>query len=136
MHVFAYGTLMATQVWDRVVAGSYENMTGRAEGFRRLCVIGEEYPGLVEVGKGSFQGVVYLDVGEDDLQRLDYFEGEEYKRVSIPVVLENGDTITCQTYLFKDKYRHKLTDREWLYDCFLKKGMKSFLSAYSGWEER
>jgi len=133
MNIFTYGTLMVREIWCRVVKDGYRSASGIISGYARFTVAGERYPGLVESPSGSLAGVVYFDVNDADVARLDHFEGEEYERTEVFVELAEGQKIACQTYLFKHEFRHRLTDNVWSLDEFLHTGIKEFLSGYAGW---
>lgn len=100
MHVFTYGSLMYPEVWERVVRGRYRSSPATASGFARFAVKDETYPGMVPTVDGSVQGIVYFDVAVEDVQALDAFEGEHYRRDAISVTLENGESTMAGTYIF------------------------------------
>ena len=133
MHLFAYGTLMAEQVWQRLVVVRYRREEAELVGFRRLAVAGAGYPGLLEAEQHVVRGVVYRDLATEDIARLDRFEGEEYRRIKVTVRLADGSELTCQTYLFRPEYRHRLSDREWSFEDFVSHGLAAFLADYKGW---
>jgi gamma-glutamylcyclotransferase (GGCT)/AIG2-like uncharacterized protein YtfP len=99
-NVFTYGSLMFPQVWSRVVAGSYRSVPATAPGHARFVVTGETYPGMVAQSSASVEGVLYLDVGSDDLAALDRFEGGEYRRAVIEVELDDGSRAPAATYIY------------------------------------
>ena len=134
MDLFVYGTLMAPAVWHKVVKGEYDSRPGRLHNYQRLCVAGASYPGLIASAGSAVDGVVYFDVSTSDMQRLDLFEGDEYERIMVEVELENGEKTSCQTFLFKEAFRRRLTNVEWSYEEFLKSGLQEFLETYAGRE--
>jgi gamma-glutamylcyclotransferase (GGCT)/AIG2-like uncharacterized protein YtfP len=123
--IFTYGSLMFPEVWQRVVLGEYESASAAAPGYRRFAVRGETYPamvaaavGTVEAGEGvpttlagvpdgagenpprpAVAGVIYYGVSPLDCNRLDIFEGPEYRRERIRVILIDGQVVEADTYI-------------------------------------
>jgi gamma-glutamylcyclotransferase (GGCT)/AIG2-like uncharacterized protein YtfP len=134
MNLFVYGTLMDEEIWNQIVRGRYERLPARLDGYGRRRVQGENYPGLIEEEKGHVHGVIYFDVAGEEVERLDRFEGKEYQRIKVRVALEEGKNLECETYLFKKIYRARLTDQDWDFEAFIKKGKNRFIEHYKGWK--
>ena len=124
-HVFTYGSLMFADVWTRVVAGRYESLRATLQGHARFQVRDETYPGMVETGGAAVNGVLYLDVGDDDLARLDRFEGSDYERCRVEVVDAEGRAHAAETYLYRRVDR--LLTSAWEPDAF---AMQRFIDTY------
>jgi gamma-glutamylcyclotransferase (GGCT)/AIG2-like uncharacterized protein YtfP len=102
-HVFTYGTLMFGEVWHRVVSGEYEAVRGWIRGYARYRIRGELHPALLQDAEAPpLEGVVYLDVGPDDLAALDRFETAAYRRRRVAVELEGRDRASAWVYVFVD----------------------------------
>jgi gamma-glutamylcyclotransferase (GGCT)/AIG2-like uncharacterized protein YtfP len=99
-HVFTYGSLMFPQVWGQVVAGNYRSTPATARDHARFSIGGETYPGMVAQTGGTVKGVLYLDVGPEDVAALDRFEGEAYERRNIELVLPDGALVIGAGYLY------------------------------------
>ncbi len=118
-HLFAYGTLMFEAVWRAVVGRTFRTQRARLHGFTALQVRGRPYPGLVPAATTSnVQGVVYLDLDPEAVQRLDSFEGHQYRRIQVEVQT-GGGLLSCQTYRFRDAFTHLLSDTPWNPEEFL-----------------
>ncbi|MCX8097861.1 MAG: gamma-glutamylcyclotransferase [Casimicrobiaceae bacterium] len=127
--VFTYGSLMFPVVWQRVVRGRYESVPGTVHGFRRLVVRGESYPGLVATRRSdTARGILYLEVSDEDLDRLDRFEGPPYVRLTTPVHLDDGRLRLAQTYLATPALA--LERKDWDPDRFAREGLERFLREY------
>ena len=98
-HVFTYGSLMFPPVWSLVVAGRYRSLAGTLAGHARFAVDAQDYPGMVVRSGASVDGVLYLDVDEADLARLDRFEGDDYRRAMVDVATAEG-TLPAETYVY------------------------------------
>ncbi len=124
-NIFTYGSLMFPEVWTRVVAGDYRSVRARLDGHARFEVRDQTYPGMVAQPGASVEGVLYLDVDDADLARLDHFEGDDYLRASLALACDDGVARGAQTYLYR------------LTDCLLKTSwqpeafaMQRFLDTY------
>ena len=134
-HVFTYGSLMYEQIWNLVVAGVYEKSTATISGYTRRAVRGEDYPALLgQAGAAATDGILYFNVSAADLCRLDEFEGRYYRRKQEPVVVENGSTFTAEVYVFKDRYRHLVSETEWDPAQFETAGIDRFIENYTGFQ--
>lgn len=126
-HVFTYGSLMFPEVWQRVVRGNYRSGPARLDGHARFEIAGETYPGMVAAsGAGAgVEGVLYFDVSPADMAALDAFEGAEYRRDVVRVMLESGETVEAGTYIYL--LPQKLSGSPWMPDAFQ---MERFIGSY------
>jgi gamma-glutamylcyclotransferase (GGCT)/AIG2-like uncharacterized protein YtfP len=132
MNVFTYGSLMYAPVWERVVCGRYRSAPARLDGWRRHALAGVTYPGAVVSHGAAILGRVYFDIGGDDLLRLDAFEGGEYRRDTVHVVLPEaaGASAPAQVYAFLDGTR--LRPHDWDAALFVREHLSGFADAHVG----
>ena len=106
VHVFTYGSLMFPAVWTRLVPRPRASVAARLDGFVREGVRGQSYPGIRPQAGACTIGRVYLEIDEAELGRLDAFEGAEYRRESVTVVMATRDgrciTIAAEVYRFTE----------------------------------
>ncbi|MCA9239762.1 MAG: gamma-glutamylcyclotransferase [Planctomycetales bacterium] len=134
MFVFTYGSLQVEAVWTRVAGVRCETAPGVAHGYSAYRVSGQDYPGMVADAAGSTAGLVYFDVPDHAVARLDRFEGSEYSRRPIDVKLENGERLSCQAYVFLSL--DGLTTESWRLNEFLTTGaVERFTARYVGFTE-
>lgn len=122
VNVFTYGSLMYEAVWARVVRGQYASARARLAGFRRLAIRNESYPAVVPDAQAEVLGRLWFGVSPDDLERLDRFEGSEYRRQTVSVAVlpardgtsggtaggqpaQPQDPVSAQCYLWLDPAR-------------------------------
>lgn len=98
-HVFTYGSLMFPEVWSLVVVGTHRRVAARLDEHARFTIDGESYPGMVPAAGSRVEGILHLDVDESDLERLDRFEGADYRRGSVDVVTPDGP-MRAEAYLY------------------------------------
>jgi gamma-glutamylcyclotransferase (GGCT)/AIG2-like uncharacterized protein YtfP len=134
MNVFTYGSLMFEPVWSRLVRGSYGKKAARLHGFTRRRIRGDVYPVVFRSQDEDWvDGIVYLDVSDEDLLHLDSFEGEIYARQSHWVAVEGADEgIVADAYVLKESYAHMRDDREWDPSWFARHGLPAFIGHYKG----
>ena len=127
-NIFTYGTLMFKPVWTKVTGGLYKSQKAILTGFERKSVKDQFYPVLIPSGSQSkLHGIVYCDIDEATLFKLDMFEGGYYVRKIVRINLHNGDAMAAQTYILKREYYHIIGDNEWGPLQFENKDMESFL---------
>lgn len=133
MNLFTYGSLMFDEVWSQLVRGDYLKRSARLRGFTRRRVQGDVYPVVVQSHEGDWvDGVVYFDIGPDDLKRLDLFEAEPYDRQTHVVVVDDREEHHADTYVLKDCYRHMIHDCEWDPQWFAREALPIFIGSYKG----
>jgi len=117
------------------VAGSpLKSTPARLRGFRRFLVKNEKYPGIVPSTEGLVSGIVYHGLTASNWQRLDQFEGDYYNRQAVTVLLEDGQQLTVDCYLFRPELSHLLTEIEWDFATFLEQGKTTFQHQYCGFK--
>ena len=134
MHVFTYGTLMFTEVWQAVVGRSFETLEGTARGFAIYRVVDAVFPAIVAGSERDLvQGVVYLDVDQASLDRLDLFEDDFYERQALWVECADGLRRAAEAYVVPAQNRHVLTDEPWLAQDFVARGdLARFIANFAG----
>lgn len=128
MNVFTYGSLMFPEVWTRVVRGVYRSAVGTVTDCRRHAIAQETYPGMVRAepdSGASVTGIVYFDIDPADVVALDAFEGADYRRETVDVTLDTGETVQADTYFYLPTAR--LLDDPWEPDAFQ---MQRFIATY------
>jgi gamma-glutamylcyclotransferase (GGCT)/AIG2-like uncharacterized protein YtfP len=124
-NVFTYGSLMFPEVWTRVVAGSYRAVRATVGDHARFMVAEQDYPGMVARSGAQVAGVLYLDVDEADVARLDHFEGDDYRRATLALVDAEGIAHRGDAYLYLPTER--LLTTAWEPDAF---AMERFIATY------
>lgn len=130
-NIFTYGSLMFAEVWQDIVKLPYENQPAWLDGFRRTYILGDQYPVVLpRAGQKNLQGVVYFSVKNQDITRLDRFEGDHYYRRRVhPTIQADGQTKTIEAdlYVLKPKYAHLASTRPWDPEIFEVRELRHFL---------
>ena len=113
-HIFTYGTLMFEAIWLRVTGIKCNSCRAQISGFQRKAVKGQVYPVLIPGSKNDkVDGIIYLGVNDDIIQKLDRFEGQAYKRRKVQVEINDGSKIPAQTYILKKTFFSIIENKTW-----------------------
>jgi len=111
--VFVYGSLLFSDVFEAVTGASPPRTEARLAGYARYRLRGETYPAIVPEPGAETLGAVYRGVTRAVLGRLDRFEGEEYLRTRVEVVLASGDRVTAHAYVLDPLEHRRLEPEPW-----------------------
>ena len=123
--LFVYGTLLCPDVATAVLGRAPAVEHARLYGYERVKVRGEHYPGIP--GNGNVEGAVWRDVTAAEITVLDAFEGELYTRTLLQVCLMSGEPVHAAGYVFRDAFRHLLTQDAWDVRHFVRYFKDAFL---------
>ena len=135
MNLFVYGTLMDREIFQIVAGELPSSDQAILHGYIRKQVIGEVYPAIAERTESEVVGILYDNLSETALHRLDRFEGDQYDRCRVKVSLQTGQFADAQVYVFAEKSKQRLSSDNWDYQAFLNGEKELFLKGYSGFRE-
>ena len=126
--LFIYGTLLDDEVLSAVLGHdcrSIQSVEAEAPFMRILKVAHVDYPCLLE-GQDSdvADGALLTGFSDDDIAKLDQFEGENYKRMALDVISENR---LVKTWAYQPLIALE-TDGIWSFDRWSKEGRTAFLA--------
>jgi gamma-glutamylcyclotransferase (GGCT)/AIG2-like uncharacterized protein YtfP len=124
-NIFTYGSLMFDEVWRQVVSGCYRSDAATLHHHQRHALTGLSYPGVVAMPDIHVAGRLYYEVSAEDMARLDVFEGAEYRREALQVMLAGGELVSAWTYIWLDAQR--LSGQPWRSEAFR---LHEFLETY------
>ena len=135
-HVFTYGSLMFETVWNLVAQGEYEKSDATLANYIRRAVINQEYPAVLpQIDPAGVDGILYFNVTDNDVLRLDEFEGQFYTRKQEQVMVKNNTLLSAEVYVIKDHYRHIVSENEWDPVHFETTGINRFIQNYAGFHQ-
>lgn len=87
-----------------------------------------DYPGMIAEAGHSVRGTYVTGLNDLDIVRLDYFEGAEYERRPVKVVLlredeSEGEVVATSTYIYTAG-EQRLEKREWDFEEFKREKMR------------
>ena len=130
MHsLFCYGTLMYPPLLNHLLGGEADVREASLIGYRCLAVKGEKYPGIVPSTGERVRGLLVRRVPAGAWQRLDRYEGEFYRRESVEVKCADGRHDNAWAYVFRPRFRSRLSRRAWCYDAGARAYARSQLAA-------
>ena len=128
--IFVYGSLMFDEVWDSLVKGKFQKSDGQLQGFQRFSIHGEYYPAIVRKNDSHVKGKIISGLSNKHMNILDDFEGHYYQRSKVKVWQGSTNPMLCDAYIFKGKYHHRLSRKEWNPENFHKHQIKLFMKTY------
>lgn len=131
--LFAYGTLMCSQIMGEVSGMVPSHRVAVIKGYSRRTVKGECYPALVEEEGAHVTGVLYSGISALAWNRIDRFEGPMYARRLVTVELSGGSLTNACTYVFRPEFSRMLGEKGWDYKSFVQWGLPRFRRHYSGY---
>ncbi len=127
MNIFTYGTLMEPSLFRAVCGKAFLSKKAVLSEYARYRVKNETYPGIIHSPGRRVKGVVYLDVDDGSIHRLDRFENVYfYFRTAVSVKAETG-MIPAETYAVKWEHRDVLSHEAWDFENFRKHHKQAYL---------
>jgi gamma-glutamylcyclotransferase (GGCT)/AIG2-like uncharacterized protein YtfP len=132
--VFVYGTLSFTPVMSALLGRRMTGVPAQIKGYKRVWVKDKAYPALV-AAPGITDGVLHQDVTDDELQLLDTFEDDFYKRVAVTIRLPDRKTVPATTYVIPTENRSFATNELWDRDEFGRKHLPQYIHMVSQYRQ-
>jgi gamma-glutamylcyclotransferase (GGCT)/AIG2-like uncharacterized protein YtfP len=129
-HLYAYGTLQVGAIFAQIVGRAIEGQPATLTGYACYRISDRVYPAIVEAPGSEVQGVVYLGLTAEELERLDVYEGHLYERREVRVRQEDG-SLLVETYVLCPEHRHRLSSEAWDRERFERLHLASYLAAVS-----
>ena len=131
-HVFTYGSLMFSEVWENIVHGRHQSVPATLSGYRRFSVHGEAWPVVMPgIPQDRLDGCLYRNVSVEDIRLLDEFEGDYYFRT--PLQVKREDRIeTAEVYVLRPRFYSIATQSSWDPVEFERSALNRFRAEYRG----
>ena len=123
--LFVYGTLLFPQVLERVIGRRPEMCRAAAPGYAARRMPGVIWPGMISFELSAAGGCLLLDLTAEELDTLDAWEGEPYRREEIDVVDDLGRVVHAASYLVDEA---EVTDEPWTSREFYERELPGFLA--------
>jgi gamma-glutamylcyclotransferase (GGCT)/AIG2-like uncharacterized protein YtfP len=126
--LFAYGTLMFPEVWERIAGRPFVAEHATISGFAVRRVVDDVYPVLIRAATSSrVDGLVLRDIDQETLARLDAYESDFYERLEVTAALDDGQSIACLTYVLPERNQSAASDETWKADEFVARSLANYL---------
>jgi len=128
-NLFAYGTLMAPQIIQRVIGRVPESEPAHVLGFHRFTVQNQNFPGLIRSAdpKDRVDGLLYHAITADEWNALDAYEDDFYVLEEIAIHLASSQA-RARTYLVPPRASHVLNSDPWDFDDFVQHHLRKYLA--------
>lgn len=125
-NLFVYGSLLFPEIRDRLVGKKVEIIDAKLNGFKRVCVLGEDYPALTRKKGHTVQGELLLDIDDPTMKLLTLFEGDEYDLKHVTAELSDKQVL-AHAFLWKTGLEYTL-DSEWGLKNFRKESLAHYIN--------
>jgi len=130
MNVFVSGPLMFREVILAVTGKTFTAQCGLLRGYARLVLNDDSgQSAMIPFPDRAVDGVVYCDVDDESLKRMDDFLGRRFERCEVTVEAENGEWLEAEAYELKAKDRIQLTAHDWDEDDYRQNHLKKVLAS-------
>jgi gamma-glutamylcyclotransferase (GGCT)/AIG2-like uncharacterized protein YtfP len=123
--LFVYGTLLFPEVLERVLGRRPEMCRAAAPGFAARRMPGVIWPGMISVELSAAGGCLLLDLTTEELEILDEWEGDPYRREGLDVVDDHGRVVHAAAYVVD---ACDVTDEPWVSREFHARELPGFLA--------
>jgi gamma-glutamylcyclotransferase (GGCT)/AIG2-like uncharacterized protein YtfP len=123
--MFAYGTLLLPQIISRVIGRVPPAAEALLRGYRRVTVKGEVFPAVYCDPAAEVKGQVYRGIDERELQLLDHYEGDLYRRESVQIVVLGRPEWT-ECYVLRAGNEAHLSSEPWDLERFVALHAKTY----------
>lgn len=130
--LFVFGSLMDHDVLELVSDMPIATLSIReaeVEGFRQCEVREESYPVLVADKSAKCRGLLVGGLTTVAVERILFFEGDEYTLEPITVSVENADEEITGVYYFSDTGAYTVRAESWNFDHWQQHHKSPFIAA-------
>lgn len=87
-HLFVYGSLLFPELTEKLTGKTFKSVVAVLSGFKRFALKGCDYPAIIPKNSSDVEGLLLLNVDEESMKILTFFEGGEYKKQDVVVTSE------------------------------------------------
>ena len=110
--LFCYGTLEFAEIVRALIGTVPPSRQAILSGYARYRIKGKHYPGITAQFDANVAGTLYNKIAPSQLQKLDRYEGAEYRRCRVNVSVD-GVTVTAWTYVVRQRYPSMVSAHPW-----------------------
>jgi gamma-glutamylcyclotransferase (GGCT)/AIG2-like uncharacterized protein YtfP len=123
-NLFAYGTLLFPEIVLKITGKSFKGNPALLKDYERRQVKGCDYPAIINMHGSIVNGVLLENVDEKSIQLLAHFEGNEYEKRKVEVIVNNVKT-TAVTFVWNENMVH-LSKNDWDIKVFKQNSLKFY----------
>ncbi|KAL1205406.1 AIG2-like protein B [Cardamine amara subsp. amara] len=126
-NIFVYGSFQEPEILNVMLNRIPEIAPATLPGFKRFRLKGRLYPCVVPSETGEVHGKIIMGLTADELEKIDWVEGNEYERVTVGVVRnDNSEKMSVKTYIWINKDDPDIGG-EWDFEEWKRLHKKTFL---------
>lgn len=129
MNLFVSGPLMFRDVIKAVTGKTFAAQCGLLHGYAQFAIKDEGQSAMIPFPDRVVDGVVYRDVDDESLARIDAFQGNRFERQEVSVEGETGEWVEASAYCLKLRRRKALSAEEWDEDYYRDHYLKKVLAS-------
>lgn len=124
-NIFVYGTLLSTEIITKLTGKTFKTIPAILSGFKKYCVKDCDYPAIIQMDDSSISGKVLENVDDESLKVISFYEGDEYVKQKVTVLINNGYKEVIAFIWVKGT--ECLENREWDLHYFQKNKLKYYV---------
>nr|WP_321358653.1 gamma-glutamylcyclotransferase family protein [uncultured Draconibacterium sp.] len=90
MNVFVYGSLLFPEIADGLCGQKLNSEDASLSGYARFALKGADYPAIIKKDNSTVEGKVLLNLDENAIYLLTFYEGDEYGMAPVKVETDSG----------------------------------------------
>jgi gamma-glutamylcyclotransferase (GGCT)/AIG2-like uncharacterized protein YtfP len=130
--LFCYGTVQIPEVIEVITGKVHSGVKAKLPGYAMYKVRNKVYPGIIRSSNSETVGILYTDIDEEELEELDLFEGDLFKRKRLNIIQQDSNECKAWVYVVPDHNKDRLTKDQWNLKDFLKNDFNNFMKNIEG----
>lgn len=119
---------MLPEVMQAVCGTVPQSTPATLKGYRRSHLRHRQYPGIVQDETCEVEGLLYNNMTEIMLHKLDVFEGSEYSKATNTVHTQTAEITPATFYVLTPEHEALMTEDDWDLDFFKTHHLSEFLA--------
>ncbi len=126
-NVFVYGSLLFTELAEKLCEKSLEMKAASLSGYKRFSLKAADYPAIIPDKTSTVDGKLITNLSKEDLDILTFYEGDEYLCTHVLVRTENDEIMPALAFTWIAGTHHLAAD-DWNPDDFKKEALEYYLN--------
>jgi len=120
---------MFLELMQALTGKSFMTKFGQLHGYAQFMIKEEGQSAMILFPDRMVDGVVYLDMDEVSLAKIDAFQGKRFVREEVSIEGEGGEWLEASAYCLKLSRKSLLRGEEWDEDVYRAKYLKKELAS-------
>lgn len=124
-NIFVYGTLLSQKIIKKLTGKTFKTSAAVLSGYKKYSIKDCDYPAIIQQDDSTTFGLVIENVDELSSNTISFYEGTEYKKKKVNVLINNNATEVL-VYAWVSNYDH-LENKKWDLHHFQKYSLQHYL---------